>query len=155
MLKSMSRIALLPVVVALIVMAGCSSGGGVVVPGPDPNTGSVQGRVVQGLTNPIGFAGITVWIGTAATPQMWSADSAGNGDFTVTGITPRTVPPAYQVSVEINPATNLVPPPPDHHEIAPNLYRISSINPYVAAGGTTPVGTITLIDRSELPPDPV
>jgi hypothetical protein len=144
MLKSVSRIAIVPAVVALIVLAGCSSSPD--VGGPNPNLGSVTGRIVVGLTNPTGLPGIVVWIGIAGNPYMFTATSGAGGFFTIQDVTPRTVPSSpYQVIVDPNtPETNLVIPPPG---ILPTAY--------VFAGGTTDVGVITLVDADEVPPDPV
>jgi hypothetical protein len=133
MLKCMSRIAMLLGIMAVIVMTGCAMAIEF-PPGSQDPMGSVHGRVVVGLTNAQGFQGIIVWIGGE------SAESDVNGWFTVTGITPQAG--AYQVTLEINPETNLIVPP-----------GVTLPQVYVAAGQTTEISNpITLVDASEVPP---
>jgi hypothetical protein len=160
MLRSMSRFAILLGIVALVVMAGCDNGSdGIGNDGQDPNLGSVSGRVVNGLTNPQPFGEITVWVGLPATPRMFSAVSrTDDGTFVVHNVTPRTVPStAYQVTVEIDPVTDLVPAAPDNVAIetgpTTNLYLISDKHPYAQAGVDTPIGDIQLVP-DDFPPLP-
>lgn len=137
----MSMRTLVPVVLALmtatVLLGGCGGGGddGVAV-----QRGSVSGTVVTydaetQSTQPQG--GITVTLIHGGT--TYSGTSNVSGQFVIDRVPVGT----YQVEVTAPDLTDLVLPP-----------GVEIDNVTVYANQSTPMGTILMIDSSEVPPDP-
>lgn len=133
-MKRFAKLAAMTLAVSVaIVLVGCDgddNGGG----GGGGNTGSVTGRVVAGLENPVGFGNVLITIGGR------SDRSDANGFFRVDGIAPGR----YEVGVTPDPDTGFVVPP-----------NADPVEVTVLAGQTTNIDApITVVDENDLPPNP-
>ncbi len=129
---------------ALMMLSGCSGGGGGGVIGPT-GLGSVSGRVLAGLENPVGFGNVEISLQTQTVPPVVVATglSNANGFFTVANVPPGT----YDVIID---------PDPDNtgngFVVPPNAPQITVT--VLADQDTDLPNDITVVDENDLPPEP-
>jgi hypothetical protein len=139
----MKRVAILVLAVtasvALVLVSGCSGGDGIILP---TGLGSVSGRVLAGIGNPVGFGNVVILLQTQTNPPVTVAQgtSDANGYFTVSNVPPGT----YNVVAVVDPQTGFVVPP----NAEPIVVTV------LADQNTNLAGAITVVDANDLPPEP-
>jgi len=142
----MKRVAMLALAttgfLALVLLSGCSGGDGTILP---TGLGSVSGRVLAGITNPVGFGNVRISLQTQTVPPVTVATgmSDANGYFVVQNVPPGT----YDVVVDPDPLNQgngfVVPPNADPITVT-----------VLANQNTDLPNAITVVDENDLPPDP-
>lgn len=139
MKMSMSLVATILAMLALVLLSGCGGGG-------DDNNisgGIVTGRVLAGLDNPVGLGGVRVILNTRTVPptEVASGLTDANGYYRIENVPPGV----YNMAVEINPATGFVLPP------GTQLPQVSVFDGQI----TQITQPIVIVDEGDVPPNPI
>lgn len=143
-MKRISILVLVAVgVLTLMVLAGCDGGGNNGGGNPNAGLGTVSGRLMAGIDDPVGLGGQDILIRTRNVPAVTVARGVtdANGFFTIEGIPPGT----YDVIVDVDEATGFVVPP-------------GTVPPIVVVlpdQETVLDDPLTVVDENDVPPDPV